>query len=281
MDASTGMARGTGKRANRFWWKDIDLVREELNAFCETHSLDKHTLPSTEQLRTNSGGNPLAHAVKMYGGVGNLSQALGMPTFSAAAARRREAVNAQTPRQTLLPHADNKTIPHGYFADSKRFRDELIAFGHNQTNNPYWKVLPSAAQMRHGGRMDLARAIDRYGGSEAVAARFGMLSAAEYSYHNEFYNFLRELRLYQVATGQEGKMPALTRMAQDGRADLVRLIRKHGGQQVLAARLYLKLEKERKPYLLWGPFDLDFAIDMLNVSQIVALEIGRCVSAAA
>ena len=167
-----------------------------------------------------------------------------------------------------------ETTPYGYFADSERFRQELIAFGQQQTNNPYWKVLPSTAQLRRCGRKDLAQAIHRYGGSEVVAARFGMLSAAEYAYYHEFYSFLRELKRYQQATGQVGQMPALTRMKQDGRGDLVRLVRKHGGQQVLAARLCLKLERQRGPRLLWGPFDMDFAIDLLNVSQAVALEIG-------
>ena len=70
------------------------------------------------------------------------------------------------------------------------------------------QVLPSLAQMRRSGRLDLAHAIYRYGGSEAVAARFGLLSSSAYSYHAEFYLFLRELKAYQVATGQVGLSPA-------------------------------------------------------------------------
>ena len=272
-----------GGRAGKHWWKDINLVKREFLHFCEANSLDTHVLPSTEQLRTTPGGNYLAHAITMYGGVGNLSHALGIPSFSAgrrfanvsilpAAAQDESVVVANSPCSHTrgLSHA-----PHGYYADSERFRQELIAFGQQQTNNPYWKVLPSAAQMRRCGRCDLVQAIHRYGGSEAVAARFGMLSAAEYSYHYEFYSFLRELKSYQEATGQVGKMPALTHMKRDGRADLVRLVRKHGGQQVLAARLCLKLDRERSPRMLWGPFDLDFAIDLLNVSQAVALDVGN------
>ena len=38
---------------------------------------------------------------------------------------------------------------------------------------------------------------------------------------------------------------------------------------VLAARLFLALDSERKEVLKWGVFDLDFAIDILNVSQVV------------
>jgi hypothetical protein len=37
---------------------------------------------------------------------------------------------------------------------------------------------------------------------------------------------------------------------------------------VLAARLFLALDFERKEVLKWGVFDLDFAIDILNVSQV-------------
>ena len=76
----------------------------------------------------------------------------------------------------------------------------------------------------------------------------------------------------RAATAQVGCMPSMKRMKQDGRADLAKLVRKHGGQRVLAARLNLTLHHPRRERMNWGPFDLDFAIDLLNVSQVVAVD---------
>jgi hypothetical protein len=45
---------------------------------------------------------------------------------------------------------------------------------------------------------------------------------------------------------------------------------------VLAARLFLALDFKRKEVLQWGVFDLDFAIDILNVSQVVLLYLLYC-----
>lgn len=275
----------TAPRMNTHWWKNISLVRQEIDQFCDRNALDKSVLPSTSQMRILPGGNHLINAVRRYGGIANLSKALGTPSL---AAFRRQTSTAQggascrttNVSQSAQPSAQrkrakNSTVPRGYFADRERFRSELIAFGQEQTNNKYWKVLPSPSQMRRTGRMDLARAIHRYGGSTVVASRFGLLPSEEYAYFFEFYNLLRELKAYQEATGQVGCMPSLARMKRDGRPDIVRLIRKHGGQNVLAARLDLRLERERKPYLRWGDFDIDFAIDLLNASQVVALETGH------
>jgi len=141
----------------KHWWKNTDLVRQELEMFCEANTLDKSVLPSTSQLRIYPGGNHLIHAVQMHGGIGNLSKALGLCAFSSS--RRRNATqvgagargagaergggsaltikeNAGRRRQPpTTPHTSTdaghapETTPYGYFSDSERFRDELIAFG--------------------------------------------------------------------------------------------------------------------------------------------------------
>jgi hypothetical protein len=41
--------------------------------------------------------------------------------------------------------------------------------------------MPSPAQMKAGGRADLASAVSRYGGPSAISERFGMLSYAEFA----------------------------------------------------------------------------------------------------
>jgi hypothetical protein len=176
-------------RMGKCWWKDPDLVRQELHNFCTLHALDTGTLPSTAQLRTKPGGNRLIHAIHMHGGVANVSALLGIPTFSAARSKQASAhahnapgagpvqpadadlnkTGSATPgagvsTPTLTPHAHTHpptrraasaagvAQPHGYYADSDKFREELIAFGQNQTNNPHWRVLPSPAQLRRSGR---------------------------------------------------------------------------------------------------------------------------------
>ena len=141
------MARKRGKH----WWKDIDLVRHEVEQFCDTNALDKRTLPSTNQMRTMPGGNHLVHAVQMYGGVSNLSTALGIPSFGASRRAARGGVVASSPttcfnatddsRSCFLSSADaaaargHGRAAHGYFADGERFRSELIAFAQQHTNN--------------------------------------------------------------------------------------------------------------------------------------------------
>lgn len=133
----------------KHWWKNTDLVRQELEMFCEANNLDKSVIPSTSQLRIYPGGNHLIHAVQMHGGIGNLSKALGRRHAAqvAAGAGGAGAVrgggsaltikeNAGRRRQPpTTPHTSTdaghapKTTPYGYFSDSERFRGELIAFG--------------------------------------------------------------------------------------------------------------------------------------------------------
>ena len=157
------------KRGNH-WWKDIDLVRHEVEQFCDTNALDKRTLPSTNQMRTMPGGNHLVHAVQMYGGVSNLSTALGIPSFRAFhhAARGGVAASSPTTRfnatddscSCLLSSADaaaargHGRAAHGYFADGERFRSELIAFAQQHTNN---QVLLTRRNLSCGNRAGSAR----------------------------------------------------------------------------------------------------------------------------
>ena len=153
--------RMEARRFGKHWWKDVELVRQEFAAFTATHSLDPSTLPSTAILRTKPGGNHLIHVVQMYGGIANLSAALGVPSSSSAARSRRavprvtqgddesgglsggtiEATRGATGRQRRTvgegPSTRRRQRP---FADSDRFREELQAFAEELTNNPRHKV---------------------------------------------------------------------------------------------------------------------------------------------
>jgi hypothetical protein len=147
------------QKREKHWWKDIDLLRREVEQFCDSHALDKATLPSTTQLRTMPGGNHLIHAVQMYGGVSNLSTALGMPSFSTSrrAARGKDAASsASSPRTNATDNSRSRPRSNaraaaptkqgragrGHFADSERFRSELIAFAQQHTNNQVPKPRP-------------------------------------------------------------------------------------------------------------------------------------------
>uniref|UniRef100_A0A7S0UDB0 Uncharacterized protein n=1 Tax=Hemiselmis andersenii TaxID=464988 RepID=A0A7S0UDB0_HEMAN len=66
-------------------------------------------------------------------------------------------------------------------------------------------------------------------------------------------------------------MPTMKQLVDDGRGDLRKLITKHGGMRVMAARLDLRLSRGRSD-LVWGPFDLDFAIEVLEYAHMLALE---------
>lgn len=67
----------------------------------------------------------------------------------------------------------------GKFSDEDTLLAELISFQKKHSNNEreVARVLPSSGQLRRAGRGDLVRAIDRYGGEDALSRRFNMLSS--------------------------------------------------------------------------------------------------------
>jgi len=154
----------------KHWWKDINLVRQEIEHFCNANSLPSTSLPSTSQLRNCPGGNHLINAVQQHGGIVNLSMILDIPCFSSARLRASEKHTQSTTNTTLPtnspllarkhtspqsqdhpaksksthdssagvdiehPNAAKEKTRHGYFADENRFRAELMAFGKEQAS---------------------------------------------------------------------------------------------------------------------------------------------------
>ena len=138
----------------KHWWKDINLVRQEIEHFCNANSLPSTSLPSTSQLRNCPGGNHLLNAVEQHGGIVNLSMKLDIPCFSPARLRASQKHTQSTTNTTLPtnssrlarkrdssagvdiehPNAAKEKTRHGYFADETRFRAELMAFGKEQAS---------------------------------------------------------------------------------------------------------------------------------------------------
>lgn len=96
----------------------------------------------------------------------------------------------------------------------------------------------------------------------------------EYAYFCEFFTLLLELQAYIRDSGASGHMPTLKQLRDDGRSDIARLVTKHGGMYILAARLDLvpavSKASPAEP-LCWGPFDLAFAVEVLQAAQSLAL----------
>uniref|UniRef100_A0A7S4KYW5 Uncharacterized protein n=1 Tax=Guillardia theta TaxID=55529 RepID=A0A7S4KYW5_GUITH len=262
---TSGGAESGSKRLRRpsNWWQDINQVKEELVAFCEAHNLPVEVLPSEREFRSYPGGMHVIHAIRKHGGFVKFGELVEIP------ARRPRESPPRTQRRKTTGRDE-----YGRFSEELVFQEHLLNYSKTiETWN--WKVLPSNADLKENGRKDLINAIYRYGGRKHIAKKFGLLLTTEFNYLVEFYHLLKELRSYQEEKQQLGKMPSFKQLIANGRQDLARMICKHGGQNVLAARLDLQLDRPRKPYLVWGQFSIDFAIDLIEIAGQHSQDIGR------
>src|SRR5512145_1517035 len=145
-----------------------------------------------------------------------------------------------------LPRLDTRK-PAGYWDDFTHVEDELRMFIAAHAMDP---IMPTRRMLETTGRHDLARAIQRYSGFAAVAARLGLTVIRRTSpagYWADFTNLERELLAFIQTHGTPGVMPLQKDLVAAQRSDLQSAITNHGGFATVAARLNLVRSHTIKP----------------------------------
>ena len=130
--------------------------------------------------------------------------------------------------------------PANHFQELSTLEAALLEFvaEHGTAN-----TMPTEAQLQSNGRSDLAHALQRHGGSAAVAGRLGLEMTQEQApdhYWEDPEVMKRELLLWIEQHGTPGTMPTESQLCVSGRADIVNGIRKyHGGIKAVTATLGL------------------------------------------
>jgi hypothetical protein len=156
----------------------------------------------------------------------------------------------------------------------EELRKQLLAFISEKTVSP--GVMPPMHVLARAERFDLIASIKHHGGSRAVAERFALRDYASWEYVLRMRDLVRELRAYMHLANKGNVMPSIAELQRQGRADLARLVRRHGGPIVVAARFGLAvppMRRRREIDIQWGPFSLQVAERLLDA----CFERGRAV----
>lgn len=217
---------------------------------------------------------------------------------------RSPAISSAAPRSLRVQPATVADVampgrrPYGYWTAPENMRRELRSFAERHGCSGR---MPSDGELVRGGRGDIASAVRRNGGWVAVALDAGLVLSSiarprsiylsycvplspgarmkPNNFWREFENLQAELLKFLDEKFDEsagvgvvrGQMclPSTREMEDLGRGDLVRAIRKHGGREVVAARLDLKFRFYSRGY--WRNFE--------NVEKEIRLLLDRFESA--
>lgn len=159
------------------------------------------------------------------------------------------AVVAERLNLTFVPRR-----PRGYWQDPANVDREVLAFA-AQTDRPH--IMPSGDVLVRAGRNDLALAVNRNGGTYAIAKRLGLRLSRPINRRNhwdDFDNLASELRAYLAEPGRPQRMPTYPELQAAGRFDLKYAIERNGGIYAVAERLGLPaLPSSRRPKPLLTP----------------------------
>ena len=184
---------------------DFDSLTQALRAFVAAQGLPG-VLPSRSMLRAAGPrvreGDDLVASIAQHGGW--------------PAVAERMDLRLAAPRK-----------PKGYWQTPGVVERELRDFiaEHGQTGR-----FPSHAELAVAGRTDLALAITRSEGAEALAARLGLKTARHApGYWEEPTNLEREMRAFAAELGRPEVMPKYQEMIAAGRSDLTYAVDRNGG----------------------------------------------------
>jgi hypothetical protein len=144
--------------------------------------------------------------------------------------------------------------------------------------------MPRLSDLERAGRSDLTAAIQRFGGVPLVTSKAGLVPFREWNYVEGMYELLLGLKGYldQYHGGDYKTFPVASTLKRRGYDRLYTLIQYYGGVKFLAARLDMTYDgtksrrrrRRRKTDsqlasadMNWGPFDLEFAIDVYSVCR--------------
>lgn len=144
--------------------------------------------------------------------------------------------------------------------------------------------MPRLSELQQAGRDDLMLAIRRFGGQSRICRLAGLVTFREWNYIEGQYELLLGLKEYldRYHSGDYTMFPAASVVKGRGYDRLYSLIQYYGGVRFLAARFDMKwaaagAEEESgrrrrrtttkevdllSADMYWGPFDLEFGIDL-------------------
>jgi hypothetical protein len=179
-------------------------------------------MPTTNELK-RFGRSDLESAIQKHGGQQSVAERLGLNYTQ----KRR-----------------------GHWDDFSSVRRELLGYI-EEHGTP--GVMPTRNQLEKAGRGDIVNAMNKHGGSRAVAKQMGLETtymANPLGYWDDFANVERELISFIEEHGAPGVMPTHEELAITAHGDLSSAIRKHGGIQSVAEQLGLAYKQKR-----WGYWD--------------------------
>jgi hypothetical protein len=135
--------------------------------------------------------------------------------------------------------------------------------------------MPRLSELTSAGRDDLWNAIRRFGGAKFICRKAGLIPFREWNYVEGMYDLMLELKAYldEYHAGDYSVFPVVSKMNKRGYERLHLLIQYYGGRKFLASRLDMEhyvtkvkqsSEDRGAADMNWGPFDLNFGIDLLE-----------------
>jgi len=119
-------------------------------------------------------------------------------------------------------------------------------------------IVPISTELRQAGLRDLDQTINKLGGYAVIAAQFGLTMRYKRkpgNYWSDFTHVEKELLAFITTYGTPGIMPIKVELLRAGRGDLAKALIKHGGIEVVAERLGLRLPPyKRKRHGYWEDF---------------------------
>jgi hypothetical protein len=129
--------------------------------------------------------------------------------------------------------------------------------------------MPRPSELASLGRDDLRQAFVRFGGAQKICRMAGMVPFSEWHYFEGQLELLSELKRYldEFADSDYTAFPSVSDIQRNGYEQLHALIQYYGGRKFLAARLSMtgvpQVAGDDFADMNWGPFDLEFAVQLL------------------
>ena len=145
--------------------------------------------------------------------------------------------------------------------------EHLDQLSETQNRPPVW--MPRPVEIRETGREDLFHAIARFGGSKEITEIAGLVPHHEWRYFEGQLILMKELTRYldEHHGGDRMVFPTGVEIKERGYMSLYYAVQRYGGCKFLTSRFGMEPPGRASSSYLemsFGPFSLDFAIDLLE-----------------
>lgn len=283
------------RRELREFWQTLNVTAH--------YPQDRPPLPSFALLN-HFGRNDLRQVMLKYGGREYLSEDLGgcevIPGKWKVAVNESRIVQELVQNPVLGLRADlpplspqqKRTIGNSEFNEEKRAQTRWKYSVQGRRPIKYWSLavlieslyeylsqvrladnrpavwMPRPAEIKQAGQNDLFQAIARFGGSAKVAKIAGVVPYTEWRYFEGQLKLMKDLTGYldEFHRGDHTLFPIASEIKSNNYMALYYGIQRYGGCKFLLTRFGMVCPRGQKNYLdmSFGPFSIDFAIDLLE-----------------